>query len=253
MERSPVRARIGENIRFTITALNFGTEDLINLGTDIMIRNPEGELIDKLPTNIISTLIPGNTGKLNAVWKSEGYGAGIYTAEAKINYGGDYPAEPKIDFKVGDILVKILGVSTQLNESIGKIFVNIRSNWNDLIENVYVEVIIRNGSKIMGRAKSSSVDLASWAETTLTTFLERRSLPAGEYDLDIIVHYADKEETESIKIELPELDEMPSPFGGSSMLLIVTVSLLVIILIINMLWFLSNLKNKKDNKKRKKR
>ena len=253
MSINPSKIRIGEIVHFTVDLLNFGTEDLINLNTNIDIKGPNGDVLESNPTTTISLLTPGSRDQLKSYWKSDGYPAGEYSAEAKIDYGGTYLAEPKIKIRVGDILINILNVTTQLNESIGKVFISVESNWNDLIKDVYAEIIIRNGSKVIDRIKTSSINMEPWSRKILTAFWERRALPAGEYELETIVYYEDKQSNKIIKVDLPELTDLPSPAKIDSVLLIVVVSFLVLILIINLVWFFFNLKEKKQGKKRNKK
>ncbi len=249
MKTDPARINIGNVVYFEIDMLNFGTEDLTDLQADVVVRAPDGKILSEKKSNKVSLLNPSQSAQLLSYWDTQGASAGIYTAEAKIEYGGQVPAEPKIDFRVGDILIKILNVTTELNESIAKIFIDIESNWNEIIENVYAELVIKNGSKTITTIKTSSVDLEPWGKARLTAFWDRKSLPVGKYDIDIYVYYYDKQAEKQMRVELGDL-EKKSP-RDNSLLLIISVLLLGVIFLVNITWFLFNLKSKRDKTKKK--
>ncbi|MBD3163714.1 hypothetical protein GF323_00775 [Candidatus Woesearchaeota archaeon] len=250
MEIIPKEISIGDVVYPTIKLLNFGTEDLTGLSTEIAIRDSK-EIVSRRKTNTVKLLKPGQKSELRAFWESEGHSPGVYSAEAEINYGGEYTAQAKKSFRLGDIFIEIINVTTQLNESIGKIFIDVQSNWNDEIQDVYAEVVIKqNGSEIES-IRTSSVNLGPWGRGRLTAFWEKGSLPGGEYDLEIYVYYYDKEARKHVQVRLSEL-EKPSP-AEESPLLVIAVILLAFILIVNVLILMRSISSKKRQEKEKKK
>ena len=254
MSKEPPKLKIGQLVYFTIDLLNFGTDDLTNIKTDIVIKDPDGTELDRRPTNEVLSMSSGAKSKLKAYWNSEGYSAGMYSAEANINYGGKFPAEPKLSFRLGDISIKIINVTTELEGAIGKVFINLESNWNNIITKVYADIVIKNGSETLDTIRTSSIDMNPWGKDTLVGFWERNSLPSGDYDMEIFVYYYDKQAKKQMKVELPDLEKpAPQEEDKSPMLLIVAISILALILIVNMAWFFVSAKGKKEKKKGKKR
>jgi hypothetical protein len=243
MKTEPSKINLGDTVYFNIDMLNFGTEELNDISTMITVKDPKGEEVLKKDADFISSLKPAQKVRLISFWETESQSPGIYSAQADIDYGGNYPAIPKTNIKLGDIYIEIVNVTTQLNDSIAKIFIDIQSNWNDNIENVYAEIAISNNGNEIDRIKTSSVDLEPWGAERLLAFWERNNLDTGDYTLDIYVYYYDKEAKKQVKVELKDIDT-PAPQGETPLIVIVIV-ILVIIMLINLAWFIINIKKKK--------
>lgn len=251
MTIEPAKINIGDDVYFIIDMLNFGTEDLTDLYADVTVNDPKGETLSEKQTKSIDILKPGQSRKVVSSWQTGGYSSGEYSIEARIDYGGDYLAEPKSRLRIGDIFIEILDVTTELNGTVGKFIIDIQSNWNDVIKNVYAEIIIKKDDETIDRIRTSSIDISPWGKDKLVAFWERNSLLPGDYDVEIYVYYYDKQARSQLKVNLPELEkEAPSP--EMSPLLIIAVGLLVIILLINLIWMMHRLRNNKTEKKRRK-
>ena len=241
----PAKINLGDVVYFDINILNFGTEDLTNLQTDLIIKDQDGITISKKQTTSVDILRPAEKGDLRAFWDTQGQKPGIYHAQASIFYGGKLPTDVSTDLKLGDINIQIINISTILNESIAKIFIDVQSNWNEVIQNVYAEVVIKNGSQQIDKIKTSSVDLAAWSKDRLTAFWERGALNEGEYKLEIYVYYYDKQENKQTLVNLPSL-EKPAPITSTNnmALIIIAIALLVLILLANIAWFIFSSRKK---------
>jgi hypothetical protein len=241
----PQKISIGDPIYLTINILNFGTEELSDIQSDIIITDPTGKTISTKKTTKVNLLKPAQTDELRTFWETKGVTAGFYSAESEIAYGGKAPTFVRTDLRIGDILIKIVNVTSILNESIAKIFIDVKSNWNDNIENVYAELSVKNGNNVIDKIKTSAINLEPWGEGRLTAFWEKGSLAAGEYDIDINVYYYDKLAQEQLKVNLEELEKKAPEGGKESPLLIIAVILLAFILIVNVLIMFRNFSKKK--------
>jgi hypothetical protein len=132
--------------------------------------------------------------------------------------------------------------------------VDVRSNWNDIIKNVYAELVIRQGDKVIDTIKTSSVDLEAWQTAKLIGFWEKAALDPGDYDIDVYIYYYDKYTKQQLKVQLQEKqEEKPSPSQENNTLMLVAVIILALILMINIARFFIKPKQKKPVKKTRKR
>ena len=251
MKREPVKINKGDPVYFTINMLNLGTEELNNLKTDILIRGPTQNIVDTITTTELQSLGLGQKGEIRALWRTEEVPVGEYSAESKIEYGGKFPAEVKHEFRVGDIYIEIKNVTTQLEEATAKILIDLRSNWNDAIKDVYAEIAIKKENNITSIIKTSSATLEPWGEATLTAFWERKALEPGEYTLDINVYYYDKQAQRQMRVQLNALEEKAAPAKENQLLLVTIAVILAIILLFNIFWFLLRTRRKPGKKKKK--
>jgi len=237
IEPSPIK--VGDVVYFTLPMLNLGTDDLTNLNSDIIIKNPEGEEIASSPTNTVERLPSGERGSLKAFFRTEDQNAGAYLAQAEIDYGTEAPLKRERGFNIGDIFIKILEVRTDLNDTISRIFITVESNWNEEIQDVYAELTVKDNNNIIDILKTSSIDIPAWSEGTLTAFWERGSIPPGDYSIDIKVFYFDKEANEYVLVTIPEpiAESIEAEKETKGTLMILAVALLALILVINLLWF----------------
>ena len=236
----PARIAPGDVVYFTIPILNFGTEQLDNLKTEVVIRGPAGE-IARRPTNTVATLAPAESAKLLAYWDTQGQSRGEYSAEAAILYGGKAPATVASSFRIGEIKIDILGIRSDVSGPVGKVFIDVGSSWNEAIPNVYAEVAVKQGSAEVTRIRTSAIDLQAWQNATLTAFWERETLPPGDYQLEVYVYYYDKRENQQVQVKLEELRK-PSPLTNRSFVVLVIV--LGILILLNAAWFLKRARKK---------
>ena len=152
-------------------------------------------------------------------------------------------------FEIGTLDVDIIGYSAVFPQGqINPFNVEIESHWNDPIEDVWAEIIIRDE-----KIQTPTIILDPWKIKKLTGYWNTQ-LDAGSYDAEIILHYADKTESRKIKIEvkeqIEEVIEKPMIQISVNTLIIAAIILLVSL---NILWLLYLTKKKSDKKKNKKK
>ncbi len=243
MVSRPSTIDLGDPVYLDINLINLGTEEIKDIKAAITISDPDQMHVDEIYTKSITSLAPAQQNTLHTYWSTKDAQAGTYTASTIIEYGGDYPLELSHVFRVGDIVIKILNVSYDLNSSIGKIYVDIESSWNEVIPDVFAEIVVKEGEKVVDKVKTSSIDLSPWQQERLVGYWDRSNLASGEYDIDIFVYYYDKLAQEYVKVSLTDL-EKAAPESGDSPLLIIAVVLLAFILIVNLLILVRNLRKK---------
>ena len=239
--------RLDDIVYITSTILNIGTEPIYNIQLDISILDPDDVLVSTVSTDNLEYLGPASTTELKTYWDSNGAPHGRYKAETEFDYGGKNPLKMTTGFKIGDIYIEILNVSSELDASIAKIFVDIESHWNEIINDVYAEIVIKQNGSEIDRVKTSSIDLGAWKRGQLVGFWDKSNLAAGDYELEIFVYYYDKFAKRYMQVQLKDL-EKPSMFNSSS-LVVLGVVLLAFILILNILFLFK--KNRQDEKRKK--
>lgn len=183
---------------------------------------------------------------MKAYWESKDSPPGEYLASATINYGGEEPEKVSHGFRVGDINIEILNISTELDKSIAKILIDVKSNWNSEITDVYAEIVVKNGSNEIDKIKTSAVDLEPWGRAQLVGYWDRAAIDKGEYELDIYVYYYDKFAQDFVKISLSDSNR-GAPMGTNTILIAVVI-LLAFILIANLLFVFAHFSKKKKRK-----
>jgi len=258
MKLDPEQPKTGEIVFFNIDLLNLGTEELNNLYTTLSIKDPNEKIVVNKDTTKVNKLIPSATGQIRAFVDTREYSSGWYTVDGKIEYGGQGPAELFKKFKIGDIFIKIIDMSVDLNSSVGKFFIDIESNWNEPITDVYAKIVIKKGDTVIDSIKTSSLTIDSWGTATLEGYWEKNDLELGDYDAEVTVYYYDKYAQQQMSVKLEgeeekEVEEKQVSIAESSALLFIIVVLLLIIVIVNLWWFMhsKNKNNKKPKKKRK--
>ncbi len=239
---TPEKISVGQPAFFAVKLLNFGTEDLANLQTEVSVSSPDGSTLMKKQTNKVALLKPGDRDELKTYWDTKGAGSGAYQVQGSIEYGGKNPAVPKVSFQLGDIVIRIMNVSTDLTDAIAKINVDVQSEWNEKIEKVYAEIVVKNQSIRYPAIRTSSIDLEPWGAQRLTAFWEREGISPGEYTMDILVYYYDKNANKQVQVSLPHIAQELQAEGT---LMKIALGVLGIILLINLVWFYISMKKKK--------
>jgi len=243
----PPRANIGETVFFTLDMLNLGTEDLTNIRSSLTITDGGGNLVEEKVLDTVELLRTADYTKRMSFFETKGRSPGHYLVQSKIDYGNpDIVVAPAAEFRIGDILLKILNITADLTGDIGKFGIHIESNWNDEIENVYAEILIKQGDLVIDTIKTSPVTLPPWGDDWLTGFWEKGDLEAGDYDAEIFVYYYDKYARDQVRVSLDDLkargsDDLtirlsPMTLVGAGV---------VLLLLVNFLWLFKLSKKKK--------
>ncbi len=111
---------------------------------------------------------------------------GNYVAEAVVSYGEETRVNQR--FRIGSLFVNITNFSDSLPKGgINKFHVSIESMWNNYIKEIYADVNISNGTKIVA-FRTPPVDLNAWEKKDLEGFLDTSELN-GEYLSHITLYY----------------------------------------------------------------
>ncbi len=245
-------ANVNDTVLFEITATNLGKENITNARGEIKILNMENETVVVLQTEgkpIETTKIE----TFRATWFSD-VEPGLYKVEATLFYDGENTSL-EMAFNLGAPLIEIVNVSAEsmVNGTIGKILTKIHSYWNQEIEDVYVELSVRDkNGKIIGEDKSKNVNVRAFSSPTITNYWDTtRGVPLGEYNATVVLHYLDRNDTTEFEIEVVEKTGMfglPESLGNFVLIIIIVVVVIAVFVAVFLVFYTK--KRKKSKQKR---
>jgi hypothetical protein len=240
----------GEPATFMLNAISRGNETVDRLSGHVEIYDATANLLVKsIDFNEKTNIKTGDSVDLKAVWDTTGYSPGPYRAVAKVEYDGK-EASLERTFQIGTLHIEILNYTKKAyNSSINRIDIDIKSNWNDPVDDVYADLLIQKDSYSTS-LKTPAVRMDSFAKSTLTTFWETSGTNIGSHSMLITLHYAGRNTTEdgNIDVVLKEV-EKPSPLNATNVLLAVVVFLIVV----NVVWFMRRRKKDREERERRER
>ncbi|MFH1506098.1 MAG: hypothetical protein ABIE94_03890 [archaeon] len=230
---------VDEKTTFTISLFNRGTEKIEPSAT-IIIKGPTNEEIARIDTGSTS-IEAGKEGKLVGNWLAN-VEAGTYVAEAIVNYNGKL-VKPTKNFVVGNKGIRIgdLIVNNFRLGGIAKLDVDIISEWNQKIEDVYADMqIMDQKGNTVSDVKTISMSIEPFSEETISGYWDTQGVNIGDYDVNIVLHYGGKttaklfetvvgvdsimsKDTSSLSGEVIGAEESPSDFKMSFLIMIVLI------------------------------
>ena len=178
--------------------------------------------------------------KIKAEWDAPSIGK--YKVTAKVFYANK-EIDLEKEFLVGDIFIKIIDLKFgkfKLKEIV-KLDIIIKNGWNEIINNVYTEVFIKNQKGItVSNLKTPSFNINPLEETTLTAYWDTKDIIPGIYDIIIKLNYNNKKSEKTIQVDVQEdsitktteLRPMPSPIKPNKTILILSIIILIILAIL---------------------
>jgi hypothetical protein len=179
-----------ENKLFTIALLNLGSEP-IDAYAEIIIKGPTNQEIARVRTNSVS-LDPEKEGKLSATWIADVM-PGNYYAEAVVYYNNKHFTTGKM-FSVGNLVLYVdeLSVGQFRLGAIAKFDALLRSTWNEPVREVYGDMQIIQEGNVLSEFKTATVDVPAKGTATISGYWDTNGVEVGEYDVNVILHYAGK-------------------------------------------------------------
>jgi len=231
----------GEPVNFAVSVDNLGTESLY---ASPMIEIYSGnERINTL-TSGSRLLLTKAKETFEMPLETKTMKPGPYNATVILDYGGGV-ARLAREFKIGSLFVNITNYTSTFEKGkINKFFIEIESQWNSKIDNIYVGVNVTSGNNSIDYFKTPSVSLEPWTKVITEGFFNAENAKENGYNVNITLFYNDK--TTSKQAEINAIKEKGMTFI-LILALIIAVSVIVIILIIIFWW-----KHAKKKKKAKK-
>lgn len=198
-------ARYGEPINFVVTIKNKGSQLITKANARIEIYGPTNELL----TSLLSDSKPIKVGELReliAKYDDNVLNDGKYLAKAIINYDDNEILLEKT-FSIGELMISLENLIVKefkLGE-IAKFEIILKSQWNEKIPNVFVDMIVKNeDGRTMTKYTSASLDLEPEQKGTLISYWDTKDAKAGRYDAKIILHFLGKNVEKNAVLDVTE-------------------------------------------------
>ncbi len=235
-----VNSGLDTNLKFTLW--NRGKNNLINTNYEFVIKGEDGNVL--LQTSEGGIDIETQTQKeFEASLDTSHFIPGYYNAT--LNYYYEDKIESKnSEFKVGQLNIEIVNHTKQLyNDSIQRFNIDVQSEWNAVIKDVYAEV------NIEGRiAKTSPASLSNFEAKSLITHIDTSGIPIGDYNAEVRVFYLDKETHKELPIKLIERAEEKTPGIFANPLILILIIIIVLLFISSIFLIAIFMKNSNKEK-----
>jgi len=229
-----------ETAHFSVDVTHRGNTTIDEVYAFIDIFDIEWKRVARVPTTKINFLLPQKSDRLYATWDSTGNAPGLYNIKLTLYYDGIYKEEVG-ELRIGSLYVRILNYTkTFETDTINKFNVNVQSQWNEKIDNVYAEIKIFNESIDITTIKTPFKSLSPWTPEILEGFWDTRGVLPGEYNVNITAFYSNRATSEAGKIILIKSMKI-NPY----MLLFVGSLILFFMLIILLIYLTKRKKSKK--------
>ncbi len=250
-------AKLGKDAEFVVTVNNVGTEKINGAKAVIDIYNGN-EKVGSVATDEKPVDIYGSA-TLNAKWNTKGQKQGNYKAVATVQYD-EKSTTAQDNFRIGILNVKIIDYTKEVYEKqVNGFNVEVQSEWNDPVENLFADVSVLNGSYKLMTFSASEKTLSSWEIKNITGYLNTANLLVGSYKINIALsfneigsnemHYSYKNGTIDVlkggKTEMPAKG-FESGFGSYLTTTNILILILILLVIFNLVWFWRRKKNKNE-------
>jgi len=239
-------AKLNEPVYFTVTVTNLGSETINTISGIIKVYDIKDTLIKSLNTNMIMNLEKGASSSLTAEMQTIEMTAGRYYAKAKVNYDEFSKETEDVAFRIGELKLSILNYSQEADSGkINKFFVEVESGWNDAVENVSANIIVKKDAEQLVSFRTLVDTVGGWEKKQLEGYLDASNIKPGTYDVEITLNYAGETDFKKGTIEIKEVKEGIAK--GISTLTIVLIVIAVLILINILIWlFVLKRRKKKE-------
>lgn len=227
-----------ETITAKIKLKNLGEQNLSSVYSDIEIYDFNNIKIATAETNKIS-LNKFQEDEIHAELDLNDYSYGEYNTKAIIYYDGETKTLGK-NFRVGTYLVNIINYTKNFYQNeFNEFKINVGSEWNGLIDNVYAIIDI-NGETL----KTTGASLNSFQVGELMTYWNPGNISLGKYPTNITLFYAGKENKQTGEIFIVEKNLLL--INKLKPLIIPSLVVFLILLMIFNMFLILKLKNKKE-------
>lgn len=239
-------ARPNENVLFTITVSNVGSEDLKKIRGSIIITGSNKQGVAQFNTNEIS-LEKGVKSKIVGNWIAN-VQPGTYHAQAIVEYDNGKILLLEKDFDIGEPLVDIENIKVNSFKlgTIAKFDISVINKWNQNIPGIYgITEISDNSGALIDTYKTSSEDIPASGSKELYSYWDTADINPGEFTISVKVHYLGRirEKVYEMTVKQNEIIlKSPSITGevignnnefkvNSTLLIIIVIGLFIIVII----------------------
>jgi hypothetical protein len=134
-----------------------------------------------------------------------------------------------------------------LNNSVNPFDIEVESRWNNLINIVYLDLAIKNGSKVLSTATTPPFSLKPWERKKSSFYWNTAGIGVGTYDLEIIIHYDKETKVENRKVYIVENEPVKEgPMMPMSTILLLLIA--AILIAFNIYFIIGKRKKEREEK-----
>ncbi|MBD3204628.1 hypothetical protein GF327_10135 [Candidatus Woesearchaeota archaeon] len=185
---------INEKKKFKISFQNLGKKTIDSIQADIDIYNLENDSdlkVKQIKSSKMTGILPREKDNLNVEFDSTGLSPGNYKAVATLNWDENISIKERL-FKIGSKNVLIHNFTKEFSVgAINKMDIDIESNWNTLIENIYadIEVYEEDTNNKLSEFKSFNTNLEPWEKKSIDAYFDTTDIKKGQYLMKITLYY----------------------------------------------------------------
>ncbi|MEM4325852.1 MAG: hypothetical protein QXU40_00940 [Candidatus Pacearchaeota archaeon] len=227
----------GENISFILDVRSLTTQDMIvkgNVEVSPKIFSERGNKVASI--NLDPALLEGGSRKqIKAFLNTSDFEAGEYIARATLFFVDNKTTKEK-SFRIGEVFIEIISFNEEVvGRGIVPVNIEVESKWNNVINNVYADVEIRdNNGQLISKFSSSPVSIGAWEIKNITAYWDISNINAGEYRAQVRLNYENKISVKEGIIRVKKHFEVPLSITTVLIMLVAVLSISVIILLIKL-------------------
>lgn len=179
----------GKEGNFVIEVNNLGTLDITQAQAFVSIRETRSNKVVEELSSVEERISVDGKKHFTLPWTPH-VAKGTYTAVARIAYDGNTIEDQKV-FSIGEQIVSVQGISVD-NFNLGgvaKFDLLLRNEWNDIIEGVYAQVSVYDGSELYESSVTQTVTLNALEEKVVNAYWDTDKVVPGAYDLVVTLFY----------------------------------------------------------------
>lgn len=224
---------IGERVNIEVGVKSWSTVDINSIKgiIDIFSLSRENKEMKRIATVMTDERqLKSNAEEvLVANFDTAGLEAGKYTAFLALYYDGEQINSSR-EFRIGDLSLKIINYTREFEKGkVNKFEVDVLSQWNSKINNVYSTIDI-DGERLT----TPVADFDSWENRALVTYWDATNKKVGDYNGKIVVYYSNKTTEEDVKLKV--IVGKKEWRGIITNILGIALIIILIIILIIMIW-----------------
>lgn len=245
-----VNAEQGGEAIFIIPVVNRGKEHLSSVRANVDVYNKLGEVITSFDSVEIE-IASEERGEIVHKWKAD-VPVGSYLAVVTLIYGSNPPKTIRLEkqFNVGnpDLELQSLEVNNFRLGEIAKFEMLVENKWSENIIGAHAQTQISNkDEEIIADFKSAQQDIPALSKTMMVSYWDTAGVREGTYDAKVFLKYGEKSTQKNLELKVSDRSievrglgyviSSGKEDGGSNLVLILIIALVVLVLI-NLLWFM---------------
>ncbi|MBW2980532.1 hypothetical protein KY360_03885 [Candidatus Woesearchaeota archaeon] len=222
-----------EGVGLITSVKNLGTQDLEEVKPEVKVFSGN-EIIESYehPPEYLDHM---EEHSFRDYVEKEKLGKGEFKVLSSISYA-EYTLEVIEAFMIGKPIIEIINYDKYFVEKrINELAVELKSEWNTLIENIHLETFVFKDNKEVFNTKTTSFDLQPYEERKVITHFDTRNLELGEYDINLVLYYGNQSTIEKYKAEVLDEESYLKKMQGRNTIVYLLAAVIVVLIAVVML------------------